>query len=366
MKKILYLVSTLKSSGPTNQLSYIIKYLDRAKYTPIILTLSLEPVNSMKSFFTDSLGIEVKTLGLSRMKGLFFAGYTIRKFIQDNDINLIHSQGIRADALASRLNINRVSTMRNYPFYDYPMKFGKLKGTLMAKKHCSLIEKDQASFIACSKTISDEFKKHKFKLQYIQNGVDIQKYLPVSVKTKLKLKKQFNIDPQKKIFITVGSLISRKDNETLIKGFLSYNQNDSLLLIAGDGPERESLRVFADDSIIFLGNISNVVEYLQLSDCFISSSLAEGLPNTVLEAMSCGLPVLLSNIPSHLEIFSNENGCFFETKNHITLKNELDKITSQLDEQSELSVNIIRKKLTAELMSEKYQNIYKEYLSESL
>jgi len=43
MKKILYLVSSLKKSGPTNQLSYIIKYLDRTKFSPTILTLSSEP-----------------------------------------------------------------------------------------------------------------------------------------------------------------------------------------------------------------------------------------------------------------------------------------------------------------------------------
>lgn len=366
MKKILYLVSTLKRSGPTNQLSYIIKYLDRSKYTPFVLTLSSEPVDSMKSFFVDSLGVDFSTLGLSRIKGLFFAESTIKEFVKSNDIDLIHSQGIRADAIASCLNVKSVSSIRNYPFYDYPMKFGKLKGSLMAKKHCSLIRKNQPSFIACSKTISEEFYKLKFKLYYIQNGVDTKKYVPVSVKSKLELKKKLNIDLQKKIFITVGGLISRKDNETLIKGFVSYNNDDSLLLIAGDGPEKDSLQYLANDSVIFLGNISNVVEYLQLSDCFISSSLAEGLPNTVLEAMSCGLPVLLSDIPSHLEIFGDESGCFFETKNHIELRNELQNIVSNLDVQSELSLNIIRSKFNADLMSKKYQNLYRDRICESL
>ena len=43
MKKILYIVSTLERCGPTNQLSYIIKYLDKSKFEPMVLTLSPEP-----------------------------------------------------------------------------------------------------------------------------------------------------------------------------------------------------------------------------------------------------------------------------------------------------------------------------------
>jgi len=366
MKKILYLVSTLKRSGPTNQLSYIIKYLDRSKYTPTVLTLSPEPKDSMKSFFTEDLGIEVNTLGLSRIKGLFVAKSTILEFVRSNGIDLIHTQGIRADALASHLNLSKVATIRNYPFYDYPMKFGKVKGTLMARKHFSVIRNEEDRFIACSKTISNEFSKNNINLKYIQNGVDTQRFMPVSIKAKLALRELYNLDSKKKIFITVGGLISRKDTETLIKGFLLYNKNDSLLLIAGDGPEKESLKRLADESIIFLGNISNVVDYLQLSDCFISSSLAEGLPNTVLESMACGLPVLLSDIPSHLEIFNNEKGCFFPVKNHKELCSGLQHICSQLDKQNKLSLKIVKNNFGANLMSDKYQSLYKELVSESL
>lgn len=362
MKTILYLVSTLKRSGPTNQLSYIIKYLDKSKYTPIVLTLSPEPVDSLKPFFIDQLGVEVFTLGLSRIKGLLFAESTIREFIQKNNIDFIHSQGIRADGLARCFSISRVSTIRNYPFYDYPMKFGKLKGSLMARKHCSFICKEPSSFIACSKTISSEFIKHKCKLHHIQNGVDTQKFVSVPDKTKLELKRLLNVDLQKTIFITVGSLISRKDNETLIKGFLSYNKGDSLLLIAGEGPEKQSLQYLADDTVIFLGDIPNVVEYLQLSDCFISSSLAEGLPNTVLEAMACGLPVLLSNIPSHLELFEGKGEFFFATKNHIELASKLKSL--DFEEGCKRSTEMINQKFNAELMSRNYQEIYMEKIGE--
>ncbi|PKH62380.1 glycosyltransferase, partial [Shewanella sp. Bg11-22] len=142
MKKILYLVSTLKRCGPTNQLSYIIKYLDKSRYTPIVLTLSEELENdSIKSHFTDGLGVRVETLNLSRIAGVFFAKSSLNKFIRENKIDLVHSQGLRADSLVGSLKIPKVATLRNYPFYDYPMTYGKIKGNLMAKFHLNSLKK---------------------------------------------------------------------------------------------------------------------------------------------------------------------------------------------------------------------------------
>ena len=73
MKQVLYMVSTLKKSGPTNQLSYIIKYIDRSRFNPIVLTLSNEGHDSAISHFVDKLGVRVDTLGLSRLNGIIKA-----------------------------------------------------------------------------------------------------------------------------------------------------------------------------------------------------------------------------------------------------------------------------------------------------
>ncbi len=367
MKKILYIVSTLKRSGPTNQLSYIIKYLDKTKYQPTILTLSPEPKeDSMKSFFTDVLGVRVETLGLSRVKGLFFAKGHLKKFIKDNNISLVHSQGIRADGLMSRIDIPRVATLRNYPYYDYPMKFGKLKGNLMARNHLKFISKKPNSNIACAKTITDEFKQNGLDLRYIQNGVDTKKYYPLDDKQKKDLREKLGLDNDRKVFISVGSLIARKDMTTVIEGFKKYNDENSLLLIAGDGMEKKSIEDIANENIKILGNISNVVEYLQASDCFVSASLAEGLPNTVLEAMACGLPCILSDIPSHLELYEGENGNFFNIKDVTSLCELLKIVSKDFKLQQTISLKLVQENFSAKAMSEKYQRVYEEKLNGSI
>jgi len=369
--KVLYIVSTLKRSGPTNQLSYIIKYLDRTKFEPLILTLSPEPKDdSMKSYFTDTLGVRVETLGLSRMKGFFLAKNRIKKFIKDNNIDLVHSQGIRADVLMSDINIPRVATLRNYPYYDYPMKFGRLRGTIMAKIHLKAIKKKPNNYIACAKTIAEYFKRNSLDLRYIQNGVDTEKFFPLDIKQKRELRKKLGIDSDRKVFISVGSLIARKNMATVIKGFKKYSYNNNnrnvKLLIIGDGVERKYLERIANNKVRFLGNISNVVEYLQISDCFISASFAEGLPNAVLEAMACGLPTVLSNIPSHLELYEGEKGNFFEVKSADELAKLLDKVSNDLESQKYISLKLIREKFNAKNMSEKYQKVYEEKLNDAI
>ena len=84
----------------------------------------------------------------------------------------------------------------------------------------------------------------------------------------------------------------------------SANGGKAVLLFAGDGPLARACKGLAggDPRIHFLGQISNVQDYLQVADVFVSAALSEGLPNTVLEAMASGLPTVLSDIPAHREI----------------------------------------------------------------
>ena len=363
MINILYIVSTLRKTGPIIVLDNIIKYLDKSKFIPIILTLSKEPKDSLKEYFINDLHTRVETLNLSRLQGFFLAKNRIKKIVKDNNINFIHTHGLRADIIVSHLSTPFISTIHNYPHYDYPLRHGKIKGGLMAKKHIEFIQNNPRNSIACAKAISYDFKQDGFELEYIQNGVDTDKFHPINEQEKENLKENLNIDKSKRIFISTGALISRKDTKTLIKGFMNFNKNkNNLLLIAGDGFEKQELEDISDENIIFLGNISNIDQYLQISDCFVSASLAEGLPNSVLEAMSCGLPTLLSDIPSHRELYEDEFGEFFQIKNIKELTEKLYSVKSNFKIISNLSTRLVEKNFSAKVMSLKYQKIYLEKL----
>jgi glycosyltransferase involved in cell wall biosynthesis len=369
MKKILYIVSNLQRCGPTNQLSYIIKYLDKIKFESMVLTLSPEPKeNSMKSYFTDTLGIRVETLGLSRIKGLLFAKQSIKKFIKENNIDLVHSQGLRADGLMSTINIPRVATLRNYPYYDYTMTYGKIKGYLMAKLHLKYLKKIDEPRVV-SKSISKMLKElNNYDIDFVRNGTDIQRFGNLDKDT---LRKKLGINNDKTVFVSVGHLSDRKDPVTVIKAFKRTKIENSELIFLGDGHLNTQCNNISknDQNIRFTGNINNVEEYLGARDYLISASLAEGLPNTVLEAMACGLPCILSNIPPHEEIYviNKNSSLLFEIKNINDLTDKINEITTRdYESMSKAAKEIIYANLSAKIMSNNYQKVYNKLLKDNI
>ena len=217
---IIYLISTLRNSGPVNQTYNLIKNLDRTQFNPVIITLSKEPEDSKIDFF-KTLDISIHTINLSRIKGIFLLKNAIKKIVQNYNNPIIHSQGLRADSINYQLKKYpmKITTIRNFPFDDYIMKFGAIKGFIMSIYHISIIKKIKKR-IACSKAISTLFNTVLHcKLDFINNSVDTDFFQASNDTEKIALRKQYNLPIDAKIFIYTGQIIKRKDLETLISGF---------------------------------------------------------------------------------------------------------------------------------------------------
>lgn len=350
--KILYLVSTLEAKGPTNQLFYIIKYLDRSTFEPLVLTLSPEPKDSLKPLF-DALAIPVQTLGTGRISGLFKNSKIIKALVQSFKPDIIQSMGLRADGYNELLpsNFKKITTSRNFPLEDYPSKFGKIKGYLMAKKHLKSFEALQV--ISCSYSISRQLNSVGISTQTIQNGVDFEKFSPAI------LSEDNNHKIQVKKFVTIGSLIPRKDVATIIYAF-NLLGSDFHLTIVGDGPLREELqRLVTGNNISFMGQLSDVLPFLHQSVAFISASKSEGLPNAVLEAMATDLPVILSDIPSHRELVIGTvfQDLLFPLEDSKSLK-EILSVFDPYSSNYQGARAWVMENFSAEKMSQRYQKYY--------
>ena len=135
----------------------------------------------------------------------------------------------------------------------------------------------------------------------IINGVDVKQFCPGSGS---RIRQSLGIHPDTFVIGVAASLNTIKDHPTLIKAFKKFKkqQSDAVLLIAGDGPERETLEQLSGPGIIFLGNRNDIPEFMQALDLFVLSSINEGISNTILEAMASGLPVAATLVGGNPEL----------------------------------------------------------------
>lgn len=370
MMKVIYIVSTLKRSGPTNQLFNVVNNLDRTFFEPHLITLSPEPEDSRWLDF-ENIGVKLFSLNLSRMKGLFFAKPNLSKLIKKIQPQIVHSQGIRADSLLAELktNASKVTTIHNFPQHDYKMTYGKLLGFLMLNSHVKKLKKID-KVIGCSLAVANNLEK-KYKLTYVKgipNGVD-QEYFSPDTSNKSYIKSKLNLPLNSKLWISTGYLSKRKDPVFTIRAWLnltSYYKNQHLIFL-GAGELSEECKFIAKEStnIHFLGRVNNVLDYLQGSDYFVSASKAEGLPMAAIEAMACGLPVLLSGIEPHKEIhaMSPSIGELYELGDEAGFFRSFERLkNADYEFHSKAALELISTELSAVKMSENYQSVYKELI----
>lgn len=326
VKKILYLCADLRPVGPTRQTLNIIKY-SGVKDNGLVLTLFPEINESLKPLY-ESLGIRVECLNLHRKLFIFNAVSAIKNFCQKENIAAIHSYGVKPDIVAhyaaKKIGIKHIITLRNFPMEDLSGRMNPYVGKIIALIHLHIL-KQCKYLIACSKTIAAKMREaYNVKITPIQNGVDIMEFNKGENTSKDFFHSNFRIKKESKIFICTNSFIPRKHNHDIAEAFIAANLKNAELFFLGDGFLLEKMRAKYSKftNIHFLGKRSDVRTFLQNADCFISASESEGLPNAVLEALACGCPVLLSDIPQHREILDilKNSGNIFELSNIEELK----------------------------------------------
>lgn len=363
--KILYVVSTLKHSGPTMVLLGTVKNLSKEKFDLQILTLSPEPQDSkMKEFLNDN--IKVESLNLSRFEFIMKGYRALKEYIDQYDPDIIHTSGIRSDIAISKMNIKakHCMTIHNYVYEDYIAKYGNLIGKIAANSSIKAMKKCDY-VICCSNSLRNMYSKilPTKDLYVVQNGVDTYKFKPVAdVNMKVRLRSILGIPQDHIVFLSVGSLIKRKDPTSIIRAFKNANyKNKATLILLGDGELMEQCEKESNENIILKGNVRNVNDYLQASDVYISASKSEGLPNSVLEAGSCGLDLILSDIPQHKEIFEDNFGLveFFAVEDIKMLSVKINKAIEANNREINYNiVKLIEDNFSNNVMSKHYEEMY--------
>lgn len=316
--KVLFMMTACKKSGPVQQMLSIIKNLDTDRFEPVLLTIYPEPEDGSSQL--EKYLPYVKHYYVPTGKVDVITGRTgaLKKTLSEIKPDVIHSLGVFPDYAISRIKkYHHIITLRNYIWDDYPAKFGRAQGTVLARLHLYAM-RHTSKTVACSESLSKIYKE-KLNLTYdfIRNGVDVEQYKKPENGESAAIRKELGLPEDAFIFVYSGQVIERKNQRFLLEVFRDmFKTDDVYLLLLGDGADYQEL--YAEfgqiHNVDFRGNVSNVNHYLKACDAYVSTSKSEGMPNGVLEAMATGLPVVLSDIDQHNEVMEADSGIGFTYK----------------------------------------------------
>lgn len=209
----------------------------------------------------------------------------------------------------------------------------------------------------------------------IYNGVDIKIFKPMSVDLS-------DLDLEdikgKKIILFASNPIPLKRLDLLLEAIKILNDKDLVLLVVGGGYDLEKYVKMANhlgiySQVRFIGPCANselLSDYYNISDCFVLPSDYESFGLVIAEAMSCGVPVIGSDIPAiRNRIEDKADGLLFEKGSAADLAEKIKIITSMSPEERKIMGQKGRNKMVAnyswEKHIEKLEHLYKEVIDQN-
>ena len=289
-KTILHIIDDLKRGGAETMLVSVVKNLP--EYNNIIVTL--KPENEFGNILKCD---ELFCLNMKSPFHIINAALKLRRIIKDTNASIIHSHLFWSTIVA------RIGVPKNIPLITTIHVF--VKSSLEYKpwryrvfeKYTYKIRK--STIIAVAKGALEEY------FSFINIKPHNAFYLYTFVDTNI-FKNTYE-EKNSEIFrmVTVGNLKEQKNHRFLIEAFKELNNEKNISLdIYGKGPlHKEFLHSINEYglNINLKGQITNINEQIGKYDLFVMSSLYEGFAISVLEAMSLGMPTLLSDISSFKE-----------------------------------------------------------------
>lgn len=287
-------------------------------------TISDERIQKLKIELRD-LGVDYYhvpvTRKLSDVKNIVSSITQSKKLMDKECYDLIHCHtpiGSVVCRLANRLSVNyrkcrMIYTAHGFHFFKGNSRIKnfifKTIETFFARYTDVLITINKEDFGAAKQFT---YKKGG-KCVYVPGiGVDIDRIENISAKRE-SFFAELNLKSNSKILLSVGELIERKNHQLVIRA-LPYLRKDIEYVICGKGDESKLIKLAEElgvsDRLHLLGYRTDVVAIVKSSDVFIFPSLQEGLPVALMEALTCGLPCLSSNIRGNSDL--QENNILFD------------------------------------------------------
>lgn len=302
--RIIFINYSLDIGGAETLILDICRGLNPEKYEPCVCCLKLDGV-LMSEFEKAGIPVYVinKKTGIDYL--LFFK--FLRLFIRLGiDIVNTHGAGswLFAGIAAKLCGKKLIHTEHTKPYHN----LGRWKK----------IEKFLTLFTDQIITVGDSVAEFMIKeegiprdkVRVIHNGIRTELYRK-EVDRSMK-RREIGVEDSHFVVGNVARMFINKDHATLLKAFKIVTDvvPGARLVLVGDGPLRSDISALAQtlgvkEKMIFLGNRRDIPELLKTFDIFALSSILEGFPIVLLEAMAAGLPVVATNVDGNSELVLN-------------------------------------------------------------
>lgn len=346
MSKVFLLTLSFRKGGAENQLMKLAIYLQNKGYDTNII--SLLPGNDFDSIINDyNIGFDF--INIKSFKGII----TLYKFFKKGKPNLIVSFMFAANIIARifklSLKIPLITSVRNN-------NISKLYRIIYRFTYK----------IDDFTTFNSEYALNRFLSLKLTNSKK-----SVLINNAVSLNKKVYLKPKNKIFtlISIAHFRPQKDYKTLFKAIkvLKQKKIKIKLLVIGhtfdlSWPYEMTKSLDIIEEVDILGFKNNIEKYIIMSDALVLSTLWEGTPNAILEAMSNKLPIISSKVPGCNKLVQeSKSGVLFERENHNDLADKIINIMN-LTQEEKLSLgqngyNYVKANFDEEIVYNKWQNL---------
>lgn len=358
MIKVFICIPTLASAGAERFATELSCNLDRESFEPVIVVTSNL---SRESYFYQKLkkqGIKVYDVSdHNYMREIL----KIRRILKKEKPDIIHTN---IGALLHMLlpvvlfgkGIKHVFTVHSMGYRI----FTGLKKRIVSFCFHNKIVVPIAISDTVRKSVIEAYNMKDNDVELVYNGVDTSLF-------------SYKVAREKETvtIATTGTLYDIKNHDLLIDAFKEAQKvvQDLELLIIGDGMLRTKLEdkvrnLNLQDKVTFVGNQSNVCEFLKKADMYCCTSKVEGLPISVLEAMSCGLPVVTTPAGGVVDIVFDELNGFIVNYDKKIIADKIIKLVTDKTMRSLMgkASREIALKRDIKICAKNYEKLYKRYL----
>lgn len=313
-----------------------------------------------RTSITDELensGVKVRFLGKKRGFDMSMIVKLRRLFIElKPDVIHSHRYCMQYTEFANLgLKIPHVHTIHNIANQEVPRRIQAIQRCAFRSGRSVPVAINET----VRKSICDLYNLSDRKVPLVYNG--IPNYNPKPIEKIPGLLDSFT-------FLTIGRAAPQKNQRVLVQSFVRFHKkySETKLLIIGDGEcfadvASEIERLKANSFIFQLGQLSNARDYYYDADAFVLPSLYEGMPMTLIEAMTAGIPVLASNRGGSVDLVKDGVTGYCCEPDEAGISNGLTRIyTDPKRQMIAHSGQLISRKYTVEAMTDGYEKVYSQ------